>query len=86
VTCGSARFAEAIDIQQPAVYGNCASSANSVSVVRERRGRLIDRYCRPGNCGEQYTVEATGRAIDRSDLLFHCLVPAGHWWDDIVFT
>lgn len=21
-----------------------------------------------------------------SDWLFHCLVPASHWWDDIVFT
>jgi hypothetical protein len=21
-----------------------------------------------------------------SDWLFHCLVPAAHWWDDIVFT
>jgi hypothetical protein len=23
---------------------------------------------------------------DDESLLFHCLVPASRWWDDIVFT
>ena len=23
---------------------------------------------------------------EHSDWLFHCLVPAAHWWDDIVYT
>jgi len=23
---------------------------------------------------------------DDESFLFHCLVPAAHWWDDIVFT
>jgi len=23
---------------------------------------------------------------DDESLLFHCLVPAARWWDDIVFT
>jgi hypothetical protein len=26
-----------------------------------------------------------GRPNDEC-LVFHCLVPAAHWWDDIVFT
>ena len=26
------------------------------------------------------------RRPDDESLLFHCLVPAAHWWDDIVFT
>jgi hypothetical protein len=31
---------------------------------------------------------STSAIDDRPDdsLLFHCLVPAAHWWDDIVFT
>jgi len=24
--------------------------------------------------------------VDDESLLFHVLVPAAHWWDDIVFT
>jgi hypothetical protein len=24
--------------------------------------------------------------VDDESLLFHCLAPAAHWWDDIVFT
>jgi hypothetical protein len=24
--------------------------------------------------------------LDDESLLFHCLVPARHWWDDIAFT
>jgi hypothetical protein len=27
-----------------------------------------------------------GRKARADGLLFHCLVPAMHWWDDIVFT
>ena len=26
-----------------------------------------------------------GRPSDES-LVFHCLVPAAHWWDDIAYT
>jgi hypothetical protein len=29
-------------------------------------------------------VEPEGPAS--SDWLFHCVVPAAYWWDDIVFT
>jgi hypothetical protein len=36
-------------------------------------------------------AELTGGAARASPqydegLLFHCLVPARHWWDDIIFT
>ena len=30
-------------------------------------------------------MSATGNPTTRR-LLFHCLVPAAAWWDDIVFT
>ena len=64
-------------------YANCAWDAFGVFSALDVDGR-IESSC--PDCGEPYAVEVTGRAIDRSDLLFHCLVPAMHWWDDIVFT
>jgi hypothetical protein len=64
-------------------YANCAWDAFGVFSALDVGGR-IESSC--PDCGAPYAVEVTGRAIDRSDLLFHCLVPAAHWWDDIVFT
>ena len=64
-------------------YANCAWDAFGVCSALDVDGR-IESSC--PDCGEPYAVEVTGRAIDRTDLLFHCLVPAAHWWDDIVFT
>jgi hypothetical protein len=64
-------------------YANCAWDAFGVLGALKVDGR-IDSSC--PDCGEPYTVEVTDRQADRPDLLFHCLVPAAHWWDDIVFT
>ena len=64
-------------------YANCAWDAFGICSALDVDGR-IESSC--PDCGEPYAVEVTGRRIDRSDLLFHCLVPAAHWWDDIVFT
>jgi hypothetical protein len=64
-------------------YANCAWDAFGICSALDVDGR-IESSC--PDCGEPYAVEVTGRRIDRSDLLFHCLVPAVHWWDDIVFT
>jgi DNA-binding transcriptional ArsR family regulator len=41
VTCGSARFAEAIDTQQPAVSQQLRVLRQLGLVISERRGRLI---------------------------------------------
>jgi hypothetical protein len=38
------------------------------------------------DCGETITLVARDQRPDDERLLFHCLVPAAHWWDDIVFT
>jgi hypothetical protein len=35
---------------------------------------------------DRVAVEVSDGEVDRRDLLFHCLVPAARWWDDIVFT
>ena len=64
-------------------YANCAWDAFGVLSALESDGR-IESSC--PDCGEPYSVEVAGQTSDRPDLLFHCLVPAAHWWDDIVFT
>jgi hypothetical protein len=64
-------------------YANCAWDAFGVLSALDVDGR-IESSC--PDCGEPYAVEVADRTIDRADLLFHCLVPAAQWWDDIVFT
>jgi hypothetical protein len=64
-------------------YANCAWDAFGILGALDVDGR-VESSC--PDCGELYTIEVRDSAIDRSDLLFHCLVPAAHWWDDIVFT
>jgi hypothetical protein len=64
-------------------YANCAWDAFGICSALAVDGR-IESSC--PDCGEPYAVQVADGRIDRSDLLFHCLVPASHWWDDIVFT
>jgi hypothetical protein len=64
-------------------YANCAWDAFGILSALDVDGR-VESSC--PDCGELYAITVRDSAIDRSDLLFHCLVPAAHWWDDIVFT
>lgn len=64
-------------------YANCAWDAFGVLAALDVEGR-IESSC--PDCGDPYTVDVVGQAVDRPELLFHCLVPAAQWWDDIVFT
>ena len=64
-------------------YANCAWDAFGIPAALAADGR-IESSC--PDCGEPYAVEVTSGELDRADLLFHCLVPAAHWWDDIGFT
>jgi hypothetical protein len=64
-------------------YANCAWDAFGIPAALGVGGK-VESSC--PDCGEPYVVEVRARSIDRADLLFHCLVPAAHWWDDIAFT
>ena len=64
-------------------YGNCAWDAFGILGALHVDGR-IESSC--PDCGEPYAVEVVDGQADAGKLLFHCLVPAAHWWDDIVFT
>ena len=64
-------------------YANCAWDALGVCAALQADGR-IESSC--PDCGEPIRVEVRDERPDDESLLFHCLVPAAHWWDDIVFT
>jgi Alkylmercury lyase len=64
-------------------YANCAWDAFGICAALRTDGR-IETSC--ADCGEPIAVELAGERPDDESLLFHCLVRAAHWWDDIVFT
>ena len=64
-------------------YANCAWDAFGVCAALHADGR-IETSC--ADCGEAFAVEVRDEKPDDTILLFHVLVPAAHWWDDIVFT
>jgi len=64
-------------------YGNCAWDAIGICAALHADGRIATS-CR--DCGEPIELGIEDGRPDDDRLLFHCLVPAAHWWDDIVFT
>jgi hypothetical protein len=64
-------------------YGNCAWDAFGICAALHEDGR-IEVSC--PDCGEPLRIAVRDQRPDDESLLFHCLVPAARWWDDIVFT
>ena len=64
-------------------YANCAWDALGICAALGVDGR-IESSC--PDCGEPIELEVHDERPDREGYLFHCLVPAERWWDDIVFT
>jgi hypothetical protein len=64
-------------------YANCAWDVLGVPAALRKPG-VVHSRC-------EQTSEPLRLAVGRDgpapcDWLFHCVVPAAHWWDDIVFT
>lgn len=64
-------------------YANCAWDALGVCAALHVDGR-IETSC--PDCAEPIALEVRDGRPDDESLLFHCLVPAAQWWDDIGFT
>ncbi len=45
---------------------------------------LVESTC--PDCGDGLRVEVRDGRPDDETLVFHCLVPAARWWEDIGFT
>lgn len=64
-------------------FANCAWDALGVPAALGAPATIRSR-CAQSLESLRLEVDATG--LRRSDWLFHSLVPAAHWWDDIAFT
>jgi hypothetical protein len=64
-------------------FANCAWDALGVLAALHKPGTVQSR-CEQSGEPLHLTVDLEGP--ETSDWLFHCLVPAAKWWDDIVFT
>ena len=64
-------------------YANCAWDALGVLAALQKQGTV---HCRCEQSGEPLHMEVGLDGPEPSDWLFHCLVPAANWWDNIGFT
>jgi hypothetical protein len=64
-------------------FANCAWDALGVPAALHSRGEV---HSRCEQSGEPLRLMVSPDGPEPSTWLFHCLVPAANWWDDIVFT
>ncbi len=64
-------------------YANCAWDALGVPAALHKPG-IVHSRCEQS--GEPFQLTVGLQGPEPSNWLFHCLVPAAKWWDDIVFT
>lgn len=64
-------------------FANCAWDALGIPAALQRPATVQSR-CEQS--GEPLLLNVGLDGPERSDWLFHCVVPAAHWWNDIVFT
>ena len=64
-------------------FANCAWDAFGICGALHANGR-IETSC--PDCGEVITLDVKHERADDESLVFHCLLPARSWWDDIIFT
>jgi alkylmercury lyase-like protein len=64
-------------------HANCAWDALGIPAALHRPATVHSR-CEQSL--EPMELKVTDAGPEASDWLFHCVVPASQWWDDIVFT
>lgn len=64
-------------------FANCAWDALGIPAALHKPS-IVHSRCEQS--GEPLTLAVGTEGPEPSDWLFHCLVPAAKWWDDIVFT
>jgi hypothetical protein len=66
-----------------AYFANCAWDALGIPAALHKEARV---HSRCEQSGEPLDLPVGLQGPAPSDWLFHCLVPAAKWWDDLVFT
>lgn len=64
-------------------FANCGWDALGIPAALHRPGMV---YSRCEQSGEPLRLSVGLEGPEPSSWVFHCLVPAAKWWDDIVFT
>lgn len=64
-------------------FANCAWDVLGIAAAMHQPATVRSR-CEQS--GEPYVLEVSVEGPGPSDWIFHCAVPAAHWWDDVVFT
>jgi hypothetical protein len=64
-------------------FANCAWDALGIPAALHKAGSV---HSRCAQSDEPFHLDVGLEGPQPSAWLFHCLVPAAKWWDDIVFT
>ena len=64
-------------------FANCAWDALGIPAALQKAATINSRCA---ESGEPLHLNVGLKGPEPSDWLFHCLVPAAQWWDNIVFT
>jgi hypothetical protein len=72
-----------VEIEGVEYFANCAWDALGVPAALRKPGFVRSR-CEWS--GEPLELAVGLEGPEPSAWLFHCLVPAARWWDDVVFT
>jgi hypothetical protein len=70
-------------VDETKYFANCAWDSFGIPAALHRPGRV---HSRCEQSGELLNLEIGLEGPPPCRWLFHCLVPAAKWWDDIVFT
>lgn len=72
-----------VDAGGQTYFANCAWDALGIPAALHRRAEV---HSRRGQTGEPLRLRVELDGTEPSEWLFHCLVPAAKWWEDLVFT
>lgn len=72
-----------VDAGGVSYFANCAWDALGIPAAL-RMPATVHSRCEQSR--DPLRLEVTAAGLERSDWLFHCVVPAARWWDDVVFT
>jgi hypothetical protein len=72
-----------VQVGSTAYFANCAWDALGIPAALQLPG-LVSSEC--ALTGEPLTLEVGAAGPGTCDWVFHSLVAAAHWWDDLVFT
>ncbi|MCH9647631.1 MAG: hypothetical protein K0U98_05285 [Deltaproteobacteria bacterium] len=72
-----------VEVEGRHYFANCAWDALGIPAALHQTGVVTSR-CEQSR--EPLRLEVGLDGPEPSPWLFHCLVPAAKWWDDVVFT